>query len=167
MDSCIRFQKLSEKAMIPERSHVHDAGYDLRSPDRHEIPPMSDGKGYLVKTNLAVDLPKPPSGLGICAVVHPRSGLALKKSIGIGGGLIDKGYTGDIGVIIFNHSNETFVVEKGDKIAQLVVQLILTPDIKEVDDITGQDTSRGVGGFGSTGTSINETVTGMYAFTGV
>jgi len=79
----------------------------------------------------------------------PRSGLAWKQSIDVGAGVIDADYRGSVGVILFNHSDQGFEIKAGDRIAQLIVQKILTPQVLEVEDL--DSTFRGVGGFGSTG----------------
>lgn len=81
--------------------------------------------------------------------VAPRSGLTWKHSIDVGAGVIDGDYRGPVGVILFNHSDIEFQVNVGDRIAQLILEKIMTPDVTEVDDL--DDTVRGVGGFGSTG----------------
>jgi len=148
----LKFERLFEEAMIPKRNCDGDAAYDLYSPHEHTIPPMNE-KGYLVKTGIAMQLPKPPHGMDVYGQIYSRSGLALKKGVVAVGGVIDKSYIGDVGVIIHNNSNQDFVIKKGDRIAQLVVHLILTPETKEVEpgDISGSVTSRGAGGFGSSG----------------
>jgi dUTP pyrophosphatase len=79
----------------------------------------------------------------------PRSGLAWKHSIDVGAGVIDADYRGPVGVILFNHSDQDFEVKVGDRIAQLIIEKILTPKALEVEDL--DSTFRGVGGFGSTG----------------
>ena len=79
----------------------------------------------------------------------PRSGLAWKHSIDVGAGVIDADYRGPVGVILFNHSDVDFEVKVGDRIAQLIIEKILTPDVVEVEDL--DSTVRGEGGFGSTG----------------
>lgn len=81
--------------------------------------------------------------------VAPRSGLAWKHSIDVGAGVIDADYRGPLGVILFNHSDVDFEVKVGDRIAQLIIEKIMTPDVLEVDDL--DSTTRGTGGFGSTG----------------
>lgn len=88
---------------------------------------------------------------GVFGKIHSRSGLALKKGISAVGGVIDKNYTGDIGVILMNHGSDDFVIKKGDRIAQLVVHVILTPEVVEVDDISSTYTTRSSNGFGSSG----------------
>lgn len=79
----------------------------------------------------------------------PRSGLAWKHSIDVGAGVIDADYRGPVGVILFNHSDMDFDVKVGDRIAQLIIEKIMTPDVVEVEDL--DTTLRGEGGFGSTG----------------
>lgn len=79
----------------------------------------------------------------------PRSGLAWKHSIDVGAGVIDADYRGPVGVILFNHSDVDFEVNTGDRIAQLIIQKIVTPEVTEVESL--DSTQRGEGGFGSTG----------------
>lgn len=147
--SVIQFQKLITDAFMPKRSHATDAGYDLFSPSDCIVQP---GSNYLVKTGIAVRLPKSPvEGLNVYGRIAERSGLALKKLINIGGGVIDSNYTGDLGVIVFNNGQEPFVISKGDKIAQLIVEVCILPVAEEVHDISGSETERGAVGFGSTG----------------
>ena len=81
--------------------------------------------------------------------IAPRSSLAWKHSIDVGAGVIDSDYRGNIGVILFNHSDDTFVVNEKDRIAQLILERIATPPVVEVAELT--ETTRGAGGFGSTG----------------
>lgn len=79
----------------------------------------------------------------------PRSGLALKHAIDVGAGVIDADYRGPVGVILFNHSDVDFEVKAGDRIAQMILEKIVTPEVMEVEDL--DSTLRGEGGFGSTG----------------
>ena len=145
----LQFQKLSDKAVIPSRAHDGDAGYDLFSAVNTTIPPRSN---ELVKTNVCVRLPRPEcQEHSVYGRVAEKSGLALNNCISIGGGVIDKDYTGDIGVIMYNHADEQFEVKRGHKIAQLIVEVCMTPPVEEVDDINVTFTSRGDSGFGSTG----------------
>lgn len=85
--------------------------------------------------------------IGRC--VASRSGLALKHSIDVGAGVIDADYRGPVGVLLFNHSDADFEVKLGDRIAQLIIEKIFTPDVTEVEDL--DPSVRGEGGFGSTG----------------
>ena len=99
----------------------------------------------LVKTGLKMALP-----IGCYGRIAPRSGLAIKKFIDIGAGIIDADYRGEVGVILFNFSDQEFVVNMGDRIAQIIFEKIKTPTIKESEILDGTD--RGAGGYGSTGT---------------
>jgi len=89
--------------------------------------------------------------MGTYARVAPRSGLAWKNFIDVGAGVVDYDYRGNVGVNLFNHGKEDFVIKHGDRVAQLILEKICTPDVVEVDDL--EDTDRGAGGFGSTGVS--------------
>jgi len=103
----------------------------------------------LVKTDLSIAVPA-----GTYGRVAPRSGLAWKHSIDVGAGVIDADYRGNVGVILFNHSDKDFKVEIGDRIAQLIIERIELPHVQEVDEL--DDTIRGGGGFGSTGVALNK-----------
>ena len=98
----------------------------------------------LVHTDLAVAIPH-----GYYGRVAPRSGLALKKHIDVGAGVIDSDYRGPLGVVLFNHGEADFEVQPGDRIAQLIITAIATPEVVAVENL--DDTERGAGGFGSTG----------------
>lgn len=99
----------------------------------------------LVKTDIQIEVP-----YGTYGRVAPRSGLAWKNFIDVGAGVIDQDYRGNVGVILFNHSDVAFEVKKGDRIAQLICECITYPKVVEAESLT--DTVRGAGGFGSTGT---------------
>ncbi|XP_016177828.2 deoxyuridine 5'-triphosphate nucleotidohydrolase, partial [Arachis ipaensis] len=103
---------------------------------------LARGKA-LVATDLSISIPE-----GTYARIAPRSGLALKHSIDVGAGVIDADYRGPVGVILFNHSDVDFEVKVGDRVAQLILEKIVTPDVVEVEDL--DSTVRGEGGFGST-----------------
>ncbi|CAN2040855.1 Deoxyuridine 5'-triphosphate nucleotidohydrolase [Candidatus Magnetomoraceae bacterium gMMP-15] len=139
----LKIKKLNEHAVIPEYAHPGDAGMDLFSIDNMEIMPGMSG---LVKTGISIELPK-----GAEAQIRPRSGLALKKQITIlnSPGTIDEGYRGEIGVILINHGKKPFIISKGMKIAQMVIKPVLRVKIVKVGELS--ETSRGTGGFGSTG----------------
>ncbi|KYN04316.1 Deoxyuridine 5'-triphosphate nucleotidohydrolase [Cyphomyrmex costatus] len=139
--SVLKFAKLSNKAYPPMKGSEYAAGYDLRSAYKYIIP--AHGK-ELVKTDLQIEVP-----FGTYGRIAPRSGLAWKNHIDVGAGVIDADYRGNVGVVLFNHSNEDFEVVPGDRIAQLICEKITYPKIEEVDTLT--DTSRGAEGFGSTG----------------
>jgi dUTP pyrophosphatase len=134
-------KKLSSHAKIPVRATSGSAGYDLYSAENCIIP--SGGKG-LVKTDLSITVPD-----GTYGRIAPRSGLALRNHIGVGAGVIDMDYTGNVGVVLFNHGKSDMYVRIGDRVAQLILERIVTPNILEVDTLS--TTSRGNGGLGSTG----------------
>nr|XP_012218583.1 PREDICTED: deoxyuridine 5'-triphosphate nucleotidohydrolase [Linepithema humile] len=137
----LKYAKLSEKAFAPTRGSEYAAGYDLRSAYKYII--SAHGK-ELVKTDLQIEVP-----FGTYGRVAPRSGLAWKNHIDVGAGVIDADYRGNLGVVLFNHSNDDFEIAPGDRIAQLICEKITYPDIEEVKSL--DDTNRGAGGFGSTG----------------
>ncbi|XP_010677507.1 deoxyuridine 5'-triphosphate nucleotidohydrolase [Beta vulgaris subsp. vulgaris] len=139
--SFFKVKKLSEKAVVPSRGSPFSAGYDLSSAVDTKVP--ARGKA-LIPTDLSIAVPP-----GTYARVAPRSGLAWKHSIDVGAGVIDADYRGPVKVILFNHSDVEFEVKVGDRIAQLIIEKIITPDVLEVDDLDA--TVRGAGGFGSTG----------------
>lgn len=107
---------------------------------------IAAGDKAIVLTDLAIEVPA-----GCYGRVAPRSGLAAKHGIDVGAGVIDEDYRGNIGVILFNHGKEAFVVKRGDRIAQLICERIVYPVLEEVEKLTA--TERGAGGFGSTGTN--------------
>ncbi|CAL0317740.1 unnamed protein product [Lupinus luteus] len=137
----LRVKKLSDKAVLPSRGSTLSAGYDLSSAVETKVP--ARGKA-LVATDLSISIPE-----GTYARVAPRSGLTWKHSIDVGAGVIDADYRGPVGVILFNHSDVDFEVKVGDRVAQLIIERIVTPDVVEVQDL--DSTVRGAGGFGSTG----------------
>ncbi|KAI8377743.1 dUTPase-like protein [Radiomyces spectabilis] len=134
-------KRLSEKAKLPTRGSPASAGYDLYSAEDKVIP--AQGKA-VIATDLSVAVPE-----GCYGRVAPRSGLASKHFIDTGAGVIDADYRGPLGVLLFNFSKEDYTVAQGDRIAQLVLERIYTPEVVEVQDL--DTTTRGAGGFGSTG----------------
>ncbi|KAL9644371.1 hypothetical protein ABK040_005829 [Willaertia magna] len=147
--SVFKVKRLTEHAILPIRSSVKAAGYDLSSAYDYIVPKR--GK-ILVKTDLAIAVPE-----GYYGRVAPRSGLALKHFIDVGAGVVDSDYRGNLGVVLFNHAEEDFEIKKGDRIAQLILEKITLPNILEVDEL--DETERGSGGFGSTGgfANVNDT----------
>ena len=139
----VRVKRMNVNARLAVRSTEGAAGYDLSAAHTAVVP--ARGK-CLVKTGLAMAIPN-----GCYGRVAPRSGLALKKFIDVGAGVIDSDYRGELGVILFNFSDEDFVINMGDRIAQLIFEKIKTPKLKELDSLEG--TGRGKEGYGSTGVS--------------
>lgn len=141
MGTSLRVKKLSEHAVLPSRGSEGAAGYDLSAAYECVVP--ARGKA-LVKTDLSIAIPE-----GTYARIAPRSGLAWKHSIDVGAGVVDADYRGNVGVILFNLSDQEFQIKAGDRVAQLILERIATPEVVEVEDL--DDTTRGAGGFGSTG----------------
>jgi len=137
----LKVKLLSENAVLPKRGSVEAAGYDLSSAVEIVVP--ARGRA-LVATDIAVMVPH-----GTYGRVAPRSGLAVKHGIATGAGVIDSDYRGNVGVVLFNHSDDDFKVSPGDRIAQLILEQIVTPEIEPVEVLT--DTERGNSGYGSTG----------------
>lgn len=133
--------KLEKWAYMPERAHSTDAGADLRTP--HDVIVMPHNSA-VVDTGVAIELP--PNTVGM---VKSKSGLNVKHGI-TSEGVIDVGYTGNIVVKLYNHSDKPYGFKAGDKISQLVIMPILTPTFTQVDSL--EETERGANGFGSTGT---------------
>jgi dUTP pyrophosphatase len=125
----------------PKGAQEGDAGSDLRASEEITIP--SKGR-CLVPTGISMAIPK-----GYVGLIWPRSGLAVKRGIDSGAGVIDSGYRGEICVLLFNHSDDDFKVVKGDRIAQILIQKVETPQFIQVETL--DETERGAGGFGSTG----------------
>ena len=128
--------------MVPDRAYEGDAGLDLAACERHELGP---GERAVVGTGLAVEIPA-----GYAGFVQPRSGLAAKHGITIlnSPGLVDSGYRGEVRIILLNTDRaETFVVEPGMRIAQLVVQAVEAVELDEVGELA--ESERGARGFGS------------------
>src|ERR1700721_1084133 len=138
----IRIKNLHPAASLPSYAHGpdEDAAMDLRALERTVLTP---GAAQAVATGIAIELPR-----GHEAQVRPRSGMALKHSVTVNFGTIDPGYRGEIRVIMFNLGRQDYTVEKGDRIAQLIVSKYEPVDWEESE--LG-DSVRGAGGFGSSG----------------
>jgi len=137
----IKFQKILEGAIIPHYAHQGDAGMDIFSAEDAVI---KSGEIKSVKTRVKMELPE-----GFVALVWDKSGLALKNGIKTMAGVIDSGYRGEIGIVLANLSGRDYKIEKGQKIAQMLVQKAERAEIEEVKNLN--ETPRGAGGFGSTG----------------
>lgn len=132
--------KLDPMAWIPERSHDTDAGLDLKSPINITVPARGSAT---IDTGVHIQLPP-----GTAGMLKSKSGLNVRHGI-TSEGVIDEGYTGSIVVKLYNHTFDDYQVSIGDKISQLVVVPILTPNLELVDELDGGE--RGNNGFGSTG----------------
>lgn len=138
-------QRLDPRAVLPTRAHPGDAGLDLHALEPAELAP---GERTSVRTGIAVAIPD-----GCAGLVVPRSGLAARHGISVvnAPGLIDAGYRGEIRVLLLNTDpTRSWNLQAGDRIAQLVISPVALPDPEEVAELSS--TTRGVGGFGSSGT---------------
>ena len=136
---------LNENAKIPTRGSEEAAGYDLYSTDEIMIKP---GETKPIHTGIAIALPKKTFG-----GIYARSGMAIKRGLRPANcvGVIDSDYRGEVIVALHNDSDETQMIHVGDRIAQLIVQEYKTVTMTEAENL--DDTARGEGGFGSTGTN--------------
>ena len=132
--------KLDQGAYMPTRAHKQDAGMDLRTPTRVVIRPHGSA---VIDTGVHIELPD-----GTVGLLKSKSGLNVNCDL-IGEGVIDVGYTGSIHVKLYNLGSEMRILERGDKIIQLVIVPCCFPPLEEVKDLA--DTERGSAGFGSTG----------------
>jgi dUTP pyrophosphatase len=137
----LSFKKLDPDAVLPTRGSPAAAGLDLYS---IEAVSLNRGERRLIRTGLAVAIPE-----GFYGRVAPRSGLAVQKGIDVLAGVIDADYRGEIRCLLINSGEETVHLPAQTKICQLIIEKIITPDAVWVESLS--DTSRGGGGFGSTG----------------
>ncbi len=142
----LKIKLLNEKAALPTRASDGAAGYDLRA---CLDAPMTLKKGeiFAVPTGIAIELPSKEYVAMLCA----RSGLAIKHGITLANavGIIDSDYRGEIKVGLINLGSEEFVINPGERIAQMLIMPVSLPEIEISDDLS--ETERGSGGFGSTG----------------
>ena len=137
-------KRLDPDLPLPRYARASDAGLDLHAAARVVIAP---GARAVVSTGLAVAIPP-----GFAGFVLPRSGLALRRGVTVlnAPGLVDAGYRGELQVLLINHdATESVTLERGERIAQLVVQAVEHVELVEVEDLSASE--RGAGGFGSTG----------------
>lgn len=138
--------KLDKGAFMPKRAHILDAGYDIKTPVSITVPPFTAHNGpgkAVVYTGIHVEIPK-----GYAGFIKSKSGLNLWDDITTEG-VVDSGYTGQIVVKLYNHGPIEKHFDIGDKITQLVIIPVFTPDLEAVEELA--DTERGENGFGSTG----------------
>lgn len=141
----LKIKKLSDKAVLPSYGSEFAAGADLYSAEDEIV--IKSGETRLVHTGLAMQIPE-----GYVGLIYARSGIATKRGLAPANkvGVIDSDYRGEIMVSIFNHSAETQTIAAGERVAQIVITPYLTVNYIEADEL--DDTLRGEGGFGSTGT---------------
>lgn len=142
---CVRFTMLSEHARIPFRSTLRSVGFDLSS--AHTVLVPAKGR-KLVFTDLSVALPR-----GCYGRIAPRSGMAVHHGIDVGAGVVDADYTGNVGVVLFNHGHRDHLVQRGDRIAQLICERVSIPKLRVTNGSfmaprEATDTGRGARGLG-------------------
>lgn len=148
----LKVKLLVENAKLPTKSHAFDAGLDLYAAEDLLMQSLttllnsnSPDTNYLVKTGIALEIPE-----GWCGVIFDRSSVASKQSLYKVAGVIDSSYRGEVKVCLVNHKGRTHLIERGQKIAQMLLLPVPAVEIVQVEELP--DTDRGVGGFGSTGT---------------
>jgi dUTP pyrophosphatase len=141
-------KKLSPDAKLPSRATNYSAGYDLYALEAGSVMP---GAKALVKTGIAIRMPKLPYPFKVYGSIRSRSGLSVKAELETGAGVIDYDYNNAVGVVLRNFGGSEFVYEKHARIAQLVLEVHITPDVVEVEDLPEVENNDRVGGFGSTG----------------
>lgn len=132
---------LSDAAKLPTRGSEEAAGLDLYASEDAFV---LAGRRKIISTGVSVSIPK-----GHYGRVAPRSGLAAKNGIDVLAGVIDSDYRGELKVILLNTDYKTFTIQRGERIAQLIIEKIAIPEVIEVQDL--DNTHRGAAGFGSTG----------------
>ena len=135
----IRFKRIDSAAVLPSRKHNTDSGMDIRSVEAYRL---GHGEMHVFATGICAEIPE-----GYELQVRPRSGLS-SRGVLAAFGTVDRGYTGEIRVILYNFG-EPVTVNIGDRIAQLVLAPVTIPEIAETDDVGTSE--RGANGFGSTG----------------
>ncbi len=140
MNAELPLRRLDPAAVLPTRAHEGDAGLDLYGLEDAVLDP---GAGALLRTGVAVAVP-----VGHVGLICDRSSLA-RRGLKTAGGVIDAGYRGELGVLVWNLSREPQAVKRGERIAQLLILPIATPSPVETGELDA--TARGAGGFGSTG----------------
>jgi dUTP pyrophosphatase len=144
----LKVLRLRDDAVMPRYPHPGDSGLDLFSVDETNLEP---GTFKSIHTGIAVELPA-----GTEAQIRPRSGLAVRRGITVLNtpGTIDAGYRGEIEVVLINHGSEEFHIEKGMRIAQMVINPVVRVDVQEVSELS--TSLRGASGFGSTDKHVEE-----------
>ena len=143
--SSIRVKKVHPNATIPTYGSAGAAGADLYA-CLEETVVIQPGEVFWVPTGIALEVPK-----GCAGLIYARSSLGTKRGLAPANkvGVVDSDYRGEVKVVLFNHSKEPQTLEPHERVAQLIITPVLTPAYEEVEELS--DTSRGVGGFGSTG----------------
>lgn len=137
----LHVHRLTDTAKLPSKKHDDDAGFDLSSDEDFTIEPWNK---YLVSSGICFTVPP-----GTYGQIAPRSGMSM-KGVFVNAGVIDRNYTGEVKILLFNMTSEPLTFKQGDRVAQLIVKKIENPKVVEcVEGLTATD--RGSDGFGSTG----------------
>lgn len=136
----LKIKKLSPDAILPTKAYFNDAGFDLYAIEDAQLETLTP---VLISTGISMEIPQ-----GFFGSIRDRSGLG-SKGIHVCGGVVDSSYRGNVKVVLVNSSIHNYYIHKGDRIAQIIIQPCLLPEIIEVDELT--PSNRGEGGFGSTG----------------
>ncbi len=137
----VKVKKLDPEAILPSYAHPGDAGLDVYSNETITIKP---GEAVKVKTGISFEIPD-----GYVGLMWDKSGIAFNHKLKTLSGVIDSGYRGESLVSVINIGTEAYTVEKGHKIVQMLIQKVERVEVVQADELS--DTSRGTGGFGSTG----------------
>ncbi len=137
----VKVKKLNPEAKLPEYAHPGDAGMDLFAVTDLTLAPQ---ERRAIPTGIAIQIPE-----GYVGLVWDKSGRAIKEGLSTMAGVVDAGYRGEVQVIVVNLGGEPIRIEKHQKVAQLLIQPVLAPNLEEVESLS--NTSRGESGFGSTG----------------
>lgn len=137
----LKVKKIDPEAILPSYAHPGDAGMDMYSNETVKIEP---GQAVKIKTGISMEIPD-----GYVGLMWDKSGLSTNHRIKSLGGVIDSGYRGESLLGVINLGTESYTIEKGHKVVQMLIQKVERVEVKEVEELT--DTSRGEGGFGSTG----------------
>lgn len=137
----IKVKKIHPDAKLPTYAHHGDAGFDLYAIESVTVPA---GERVLVSTGIAIEIPE-----GYVGLIWDKSGLSMNHGLKNLGGVIDAGYRGEIKAGFVNLSKQDYTITVGHKVAQMLIQKVERAEIKEVEELS--DTTRGHGGFGSTG----------------
>lgn len=137
----LKIKKLHPDAKLPVFAHPGDAGMDIYAIEDTEVLP---GQVVKIRSGLAMEIP-----YGFVGLCWTRSGLANTHKIKVSSGVIDSGYRGEVLLGIINFGTEAYTFKKGEKVLQMLIQKVEQPEIVEAEELT--ETSRGEGGFGSTG----------------
>lgn len=137
----LKIKLLNDQAKLPVKENISDSGFDLFAAEDYIVEP---GCTSIVGTGISIGLPR-----GFEGQIRPRSGITAKTKLRVQLGTIDESYRGELGIIVDNIGSDLFKINKGMKLAQLVIAPVAHPTIKIVDELN--ETKRGNNGFGSTG----------------